>query len=278
MLPRWLLYIVLIAVVSLPLLLGEPLVLRTIEPTPATADLYSGVESLDAEANVLVAFDYDPTTSGEMDVIAQALVGHLMDRGVKIIAMSLLPAGPATAQPLLESLAAERSGYVDGYGQRYVNLGYLPGQAMAVRLLAASPDRAFARDFQGTLLADLPIMQGLTGAQDFDLVLELAAGQESVRWWIEQASMPYELPLGAGVSAPVAPLIQPYYETDPRQLVGLIGGVPGAVTYEALQSGQGSLDQSTVARLDSQMLGQLLLVLVLLLGNGMFLVQRGGRR
>ncbi len=278
MLPRWLLYILLIAVVSLPLLLGEPLVLRTIEPAPATADLYSGIESLDAEANVLIAFDYDPTTSGEMDVIAQALVGHLMDRGVRIIAMSLLPAGPATAQPLLENLASERTGYDDGYGQSYVNLGYLPGQAMAVRLLGASPNKAFARDFQGTLLADLPIMQGLASAQDFDLVLELAAGQESVRWWIEQASTPYELPLGAGVSAPVAPLIQPYYETDPRQLVGLIGGVPGAVTYEALQSGQGIPDQSTVARLDSQMLGQLLLVLVLLLGNGIFLVQRGGRR
>lgn len=90
--------------------------------------------------------------------------------------------------------------------------------------------------------------------------------------------MPYGVGLGAGVSAPVAPLAQPYYETDPRQLVGLIGGVAGAVTYEALQTEQGSPAQSTVSRLDSQMAGQLLLVIVLLVGNGIFLVQRGARR
>jgi hypothetical protein len=278
LLPRWILYLALIVVVSLPLLLPEPLVIRTIEPAPATTDLHSAIEALDSQAAVLVAFDYDPTTSGEMDLISQALVGHLMDRGARIIAMSLLPAGPATAQPLLDDLAAEHPDYAEAYGQRYVNLGYLPGQATAVRLVGLSPARAFSSDFRGTPLADLPIMDGLTNAEDFDLVLELAARQESVRWWIEQASMPYDVPLGAGVSAPVAPLAQPYYETDPRQLVGLLGGAPGAVTYEALRSSQDGPAQSLVARLDSQMAGQLLLVLVLLVGNGIFLVQRGARR
>jgi hypothetical protein len=213
-----------------------------------------------------------------MDVLGQALVGHLMDQGTKVIAMSLLPAGPATAQALLDDLAAERSDYADSYGTRYVNLGYLPGQAMAVRLVGLSPGRAFASDFQGTPLAELPVMEGMTSAEDFDLILELAARQDSVRWWIEQASMPFGVLLGAGVSAPVAPLAQPYYETDPRQLVGLIGGTPGAVTYEALQSSQGSSALPAVARLDSQMTGQLLLVLVLLVGNGIYLVQRGARR
>jgi hypothetical protein len=278
MLPRWLLYLALIAVVTLPILLREPLFIRTIEPTQATTDLYTAIEALDSEATVLVAFDYDPTTSGEMEVVSQALVGHLMNRGAKVIAISLLPAGPATAQPLLENLAAAHPDYVDGYGTRYVNLGYLPGQATADRLLALSPEMAFTVDFQGTALADLPIMTGIASAEDFDLIVELAAKQDSVRWWIEQASMPYRVRLGAGVSAPVAPLAQPYYETDPRQLAGLIGGVPGAVTYEALHSEQGSLTPSTVSRLDSQMAGQLLLVLVLLVGNGIFLVQRGARR
>lgn len=278
MIPRWILYLTLILVVSLPLLLPEPLLIRTIEPAPAATDLYNAIETLDSEATVLVSFDYDPTTSGEMDVIGQALVGHLMDRGAKVVAMSLLPAGPATAQPLLDGLAAERPDYEDSYGQRYVNLGYLPGQAMAVRLVGLSPEMAFASDFQGVPLSDLPVMEGLASADDFDLILELAARQDSVRWWIEQASMPYSVPLGAGLSAPVAPLVQPYYETDPPQLVGLIGGVPGAITYQALQSSQRSPAQPAVARLDSQMAGQLLLVLVLLVGNGIFLLQRGARR
>jgi hypothetical protein len=278
LLPRWILYLTLIVVVSLPLLLREPLVMRTIEPAPAIADLHNVIEALDSEAAVLIAFDYDPTTSGEMDLISQTLVGHLMDRGAKVIALSLLPAGPATAQPLLDGLAAERPEFSDSYGQRYANLGYLPGQATAVRLVGLSPTGAFASDFHGTPLADLPIMDELTSIEDFDLILELAARQDSVRWWIEQASMPYSVPLAAGVSAPVAPLAQPYYETDPRQLQGLVGGAPGAVTYQALRSNQDGPAQPIVARLDSQMAGQLFLILVLLVGNGIFLVQRGARR
>ncbi|MEJ2734214.1 MAG: hypothetical protein P8189_11720 [Anaerolineae bacterium] len=276
--PRLIIFVALIAAVSLPLLLQEPLFPRTITAAPATEDMHNALERLDSNASVLVAFDYDPTTSGEMDVLAQALVGHLMDRGVNIVVVSLLPAGPATAQSVLDSLAAERPDYADSYGRRYANLGYLPGQATAVRLMGLSLQTALPRDFQGTQIDELTAMENLDQIQEFDLIVELAATQDTLRWWIEQARMPYDIPLGAGVSASIDPFARPYYETESQQLVGVVSGVPGAAAYEALRSGQDRPGDNLAARLDSQLAGHLIFVLVLLVGNGVYLARRRSGR
>jgi hypothetical protein len=276
--PRWIIYLVLIVAVTIPILLGKPLLPHTIESTPAEEDLYAAIEALDSNAPVLVAFDYDPTTSGEMDVLTQALVGQLMDRGARVVMMSLLPAGPATAQSLVDELAAGRPDYADSYGQRYANLGYLPGQAAAVRLVGLSLETALPHDYYGTPLSDLPVMQGLSSTQSFDLIVELAAAQDSLRWWVEQAGTPYDIPLAAGVSASVAPLARPYYETEQKQLVGMVGGVPGAVSYEALRGGQDGPPDALAARLDSLLAGYAILILVLLIGNAAYLARRGTGR
>ena len=274
---RWIIYGLLILVVALPIIMGEPLLERTIESTAATVAMSDTIGSLESGDPVLVAFDYDPTTRGEMDVIARALIGHLMDQEANVVIVSLLPAGPATAESLLQELSADRPGYADGYGERYANLGYLPGQAAAVRLLGLSVPTSLPRDFYGTRLSDLPVMQGLDSAQDFSLIIELAATQDTLRWWIEQAGTPYSIPLATGASAAVIPYARPYYETEARQLVGIVGGVPDAVTYEALTSDQNIPTNSTAARLDSQLAGQLLFILVLLAGNVVYLTRRGSR-
>ena len=275
---RWVIYALLIIVVALPIIIGKPLVVRTIEASRATADMHAAIDALNSGDPVLVAFDYDPTSSGEMDVIARALLGHLLDQEARVVVVSLLPAGPATAESLLQELVADQDNYGDGYGEHYANLGYLPGEAAAVRLLGLSMQTALPNDFHGTPLRDLPVMQGLDSAQDFSLIVELAATQDTLRWWIEQAGTPYSIPLGTGASAAVLPYALPYYESEPGQLVGVVGGVPDAVTYEALASEQGSPTDSLAARLDSQLAGQFLFMLVLLVGNVVYLVRRGSRR
>jgi hypothetical protein len=268
-LSSWIVYIALIAAVTLPLLVGDSLITRTVEPSASVEALYNTIESLAPGAPVLVAFDYDPTTGDEMNVLAQAIVGHLMERRALVVAVSLLPAGPATAESQLEALAT---------GQPYVNLGYLPGQVAAVRLMGQSLSTAQLSNFQGTPLTDVPAMARVTSIKDFDLIVELAATQTTLRWWIEQVIASYDVPLAAGVSAAVDPLARPYYETESRQLVGLVGGVPDAATYEALRNGQSEITGPLGSRLNSQLAGHAVLVLVLLVGNVVYLVRRGAGR
>jgi hypothetical protein len=240
--------------------------------------LHEAIGSLDSGSAALVAFDYDPATSGEMDILARAIVGHLMDRHARIVAVSLLPAGPAAAQDLLDGLAREREGYRDSYGQSYANLGFAPGQAAAVRLLAQSLETAAPSDFHGTPLSQLGISEGLYGVHSFDLIVELAATPDSMRWWIEQAGAPLGVPVGAGVSASVAPWARPYFQTEPQILVGLLGGESDAAMYDAYLQGQQHISGPFYARLDSQLAGHLLLVCLILVGNGAYLVRRSRGR
>jgi hypothetical protein len=121
-------------------------------------------------------------------------------------------------------------------------------------------------------------MDGITSIQDFDLLIDLTGAQNSLRWWIEQLGTPYGIPMAAGVSAAIDPIALSYFETPSRQLVGVVGGVPDAVTYEALVSGQEVLEGPLAVRLDSQLVGHGVLVLVLLIGNVVYLVQRGTGR
>jgi hypothetical protein len=264
--PLWIIYLALIAVVTVPLLLGEPLLVRPAEPSAAVENLYQSVESLGAGSRVLVAFDYDPTTSGEMDVLARSVVGHLMDRGASVVAVSLLPAGPATAEMVLEAVAQGRPGYAEDPGQLYANLGYLPGQVAAVRLLGQSVERALPRDFRATPLAELQAAQGVTDLESFALVIELAAAQDTLHWWVEQAATPYDVPLSAAVSASVGPIARAYYETESRQLEGLIAGVPEAAEYDALVNNQDVLEGPSAMRLDAQLAGHLVFIVVLVVG------------
>jgi hypothetical protein len=185
-----------------------------------------------------------------------------------------LPAGPATAQAVLEDVAAGRPEYEASDGQGFANMGYLPGQAAAVRLLGQSFGAALPQDFQGRSINELGATQGLVNVDSFDLVVELAATRETLRWWVEQADAPYDISLAAGVSAAVAPLIHPYYETPSRQLVGLVGGVQGAAMYEVLRGDQTEQAEMTAARLDAQLAGHLIMIVVLVLGAMIQLVRR----
>jgi Double zinc ribbon len=266
-LPWWITCALLILAVGVPLLLDQPLVDRSIEASPSVKALYEAIESLPGNAQVLVAVDYDPSTSGEMDIVAQSIVGHLMDRQAQIVTVSLLPAGPATAENVVKEAAAGYSDYLAGDGRRYVNLGYLPGQAAAVRLMGESLPDALPRDFEGRQVTELAALGGITSTQSFDLIVELAAASDTLQWWIEQAAAPYSVSMVAGVSASVEPIARTYYETDPQQLKGVTGGVPGAASYESLHSGGAGLEPQMAARLDSLLAGQVLVILVILAGT-----------
>ena len=255
---RWLIALLLIAAVALPLLLNRPFLPRAIQPAPSIEALYSRIDALGPGEAVLLSFDYDPTTRGEMDLVARALIEHLVDRQARLTAVSLLPVGPATAQSLLEELVDE---------DRYANLGYIPGQMAAVRLLARSWDTAVSSDWQGAPLSDLKALEGVSTLADFALVIELAASQDTLRWWLEQAGEPHDIPLAAGVSAAIDPMARSYYETASQQLTGVVGGVVGAAAYDALSNGQSASSDTFAAWLDAQAAGTLVLILVLVLGN-----------
>lgn len=264
---RWLVSVLLLAAVGLPTVwndvTGRPLWTLRTAILPAVQALYAEVEQVQPGEAVLVGWEVDPSSAGELVPLAEAILGHLMQRGARLFVVSQSPAGPPLAQQTLEGLAQVQGTYT--YGAHYLNLGYLPGEELGLRALSgagglATLDRDYAR---GKALAEWDVATGVRGVDDFRLIVVLAADAQQVRRWVEQVGAQHTVPMVAGVSAAAEPALQPYHQTAPRQLAGLAGGTPGAAAYESLRG----VYQAGQSGMEALAGGVLALALIVVVGN-----------
>lgn len=185
----------------------------------------------------LVSFDYSTATQGELQPLAEAVVGRLKGQGMKVIAISLEPEGAALAQTTIETVLEERD-QIDEYGVDLINLGYLPGRAAAIRALISNP-ASFANraDFtQRRPLQEWPGWDTIQNLNQIDMVITLADNPVTARWWVEQLELAPPPTSGerfllAATSAAAEPFLRAYRETN--QLDGLLSGINGAAAIEA---------------------------------------------
>ncbi|MEJ2558548.1 MAG: hypothetical protein P8186_20510, partial [Anaerolineae bacterium] len=227
---------------------GSPLV---IDPAPVNT-FRAQVTKLPPDAVVIVSFDYSPATEAEMGPLAEIILGDLLENQARVVAVSLRPEGAAMAQRLLDRFAGEYP-----YGQRTLNLGYLPGQTAGVRSLAFLSSAPLFQNWAQTM-ENYPTWQDVSGLGDVALIVEVADTPLAVRWWVEQMGPGtlVDRPMVAAVSSAADPTVRPYYnQIDPKagQLLGLVSGVAGAAAYEnrLRQPGRavGSLAAQSVAHL-----------------------------
>lgn len=224
----WLIYVVIFLAVAVPLAVPGGLAHIPSE-APATDRAFRVIEDLPEGALVVVSFDYDPGMAGEMRLLAEVVIEHLVRRRARLIIVSLSPEGPALAQQVLDEIVSHHPAYV--YGETYLHVGYLPGGEAALRSLALNPRIIAERDYlTGRPLSDWLLAQDLR-LDRVALIVELAGTQASLRQWVEQVQRIYGSPMVAGISAAVEPHAWPYYLSG--QLRGLVSGLPGASTYEA---------------------------------------------
>jgi hypothetical protein len=206
---------------------GSPLV---IDPAPVNT-FRAQVTKLPPDAVVIVSFDYSPATEAEMGPLAEIILRDLLENQARVLTVSLRPEGAAMAQRLLDRFENEYP-----YGQRTLNLGYLPGQTAGVRSLAFLSSAPLFQNWTRTM-QDYPAWQDVSGLGDVALIVDVADTPLAVRWWVEQMG-PGTLvnrPMAAAVSSAADPSVRPYYnQIDPKagQLLGLVSGVTGAAAYE----------------------------------------------
>ena len=198
------------------------------------------VEGLPTDKPVLVAFDYDPAQRGELDLAAQAVIFHLMRRGVSLAGVSTHPAGAGVGQDIFNELALglkNAYGVSYTYGVNYINLGYIPGGPVGLLQFATNPRSLFNTDFSGAMRVwdaqSAPEMSQVYGLSDFSLIVLASSTPDAIRAWIEQTqSFAAAAPVVAVVSAGADPLVRPYYEANPPQIKGMVTGIVGAAQYE----------------------------------------------
>jgi len=249
---------------------------RDLEPL---INLISGIPT---ERPALVVFDYTPGYSGELDMVAGALLEHMVMRSLPIITVSTRPTGPPLAEGLLNKIGA---GYGAVNGESYLHLGYLSGGPTAVQLFSIAPRSVVLTGYhlpdslsEGSVW-ESPLLQGVQRLSDFNLVVVITAGTDTARTWVEQTH-PWigDTPLVMVLSAGAEPLVRPYFEASEPQVDGILTGLPAAVSYRQYSG----LPLETGVQWDAFGMGMLAVELTLIAGGaygvGLWLLRLRKRR
>jgi hypothetical protein len=256
---RWIYLAVAVAVI-IPFLLPTPL---PIIVTPEAQSLYDAVEALPDGCNVMLVYDYYPSTIAECEPIAIAALHHLFRKNCKVITLSNIPlGGPSMAESVTRMMGDQ---YGKTYGVDYVNLGYKYGYVAVLSGMGQSIESIFPTDNSGTPLSELPLMNSVKNYNDIAFVFEIA-DNSTADYWVSIVNAQYGVPMGCGGTAVMAPKFYAYVASG--QFVGLLGGMRGAAEYEELVGNKGT----ATTGMQAQSLVHLLIIALVVLGNlGYFL-------
>lgn len=258
---RWALSAMLIIILS-GVVFGKTQIFPLPSQVPnETIAAIQAVEKIPADAPVLVVFDYEPATVGEMEASGASLLDHLLLLNHPRLALiSTSPTGAALAERFMASSLAERA-YVRG--TQYVDLGYLPGGLAGVFDFSQNPTVSVPLGADSTQVWNSQVMQGVTHLSDFASIIVLTDSAEVGRIWIEQTELARgNSSLIVVSSAQAGPMILPY--VDSGQVDGLVSGLSGAAGAEQANN---NLPGFVRRYWDAYSLGLLVAVALMLLGG-----------
>lgn len=239
------------------------------EASRQTVVVYDAIEELPEGSVVLLGADFDAHNRAEMVPQLEVLVEHLMRRRLRVIAVSMWDQGPMFAERVLRRVGDEHG---LEYGIDYVNLGYAAGAQSMVRLLKDDIRAVYKTDFSGNETLNMPVLAGLEGAKDVDLMVDISDNPSGPTTYLEQIQSFHKgFRMVCGLTASAVPPIMPYVESG--QIEGYIIGLKGASEYEGLIGVRGL---GTVA-MTAQSVGQVAILVLILVGNIFFLMERRRR-
>ena len=237
----------------------------SVEPSRSVKDFHQAIENIPAGSTVLVADDWDPGSIAELRTASVVTHEHLFKRGIKVIDLTLWEGGPGIVEKTLNELA-QRHGLV--YGEDYVWLGYKAGREQAMLPTAENIANFWPVDARGTPLGQLPMMQGITGVNDLAMVVSVSAGYPGTKEWVQQIESRFPTPMVSICGGVSAPEYLAYYEAG--QLEGLVGGLQQMAEYEKLIESPAFATRA----MDAQSIGHVTLVILILIGNVLYFVNR----
>jgi hypothetical protein len=224
--------------------IGNLLAPATPSVSTSVKNAYTFIEILSSSSRVLLAWDYDPATQAELELLAQPILQHLQQKQVNTVFMSLRPFGPsvaADAYNLSSRLGAANNMVVASPNP--VEFGFIPGETAALRSLTLSPVMA---SNQPVLSAQASGIRPTETIDAFDLIIEFSSDFASSQQWAEQVSVRTKKPLIVAASGAVAPALLPYEQTG--QIRVLLSGYPDALAYESLIGQRGPAYQQASAQ------------------------------
>lgn len=271
---RWIFLMMLLAV-AIPILLELEFPEK---PTKLAQDVFDVVEQLKPGDKVLLAFDYDPASEGELGPMATSFILHCANKNLKMYFLSLFPVGPQMVEEGISKVIL--TDFPDlVYGEDYVNLGYKPGYEGVIKVIMTDLRELYTTDARGQNIDQIPMCKGVESIQDMELIINVSAGYPGSKEWVQYGvtAYPDKIQMVAGVTGVQAPYMYPYL---PKQLRGILGAIKGAAEYETLVNekyieGDPKPEyREGVRRMGPQLIAHLLMIFLILAGNVLFFLQK----
>lgn len=216
--PREVLYGLLLIVFIIPML--RPIGF----PVPISAEVkrwYDTIEALPDGSVIMIDFGYSGGGEPELGPMAVAVYNHIFRRGgLKAITMSTSIEGPLLWDKAMAEIRPER--YGAQYGVDYIHIGYIAGTEAAMAAVGKDLRATTSTDYKGVSFDQYPVMQGVTDASSFDLLICYTTGGDQSEGWVRQWYTPYQVPYLCSVLAMMVPTMLPYQSAG--QIVSLTAG------------------------------------------------------
>ena len=233
--------------------------------SPESRQLYEAVDSLPDSSTVLLTFDYYPSTLAETEPMSRAALHHLFRKNCRVLTMTTIPlGGPSIAERIMRDVARL---YDKVYGIDYVNLGFKYNYVAVLKGMGSSIETIYPADNSGVSLDEIPMMSDIKNYDDIDFIY-VVADNAIVDYWMSIVNAQYQIRVGAGVTAVMAPKFYAYLSSG--QMTGMLGGMKGAADYEQLVNQPGAATQGMTA----QSLVHLFIILSVIVGNIVFFIEK----
>ena len=117
-------------------------------PTPTARAVYKEIEALSPGTPVLISFDFDPASGGEMTPMATSLVHQCAARGLRMVFIALWPLGPQLIDETIKRvILADYPNLKEGVD--YVNLGFQSGNESVMKVMLTLVGHALSISIAG---------------------------------------------------------------------------------------------------------------------------------
>jgi len=237
--------------------------------------VFDAIENLPDGSKVLLSFDFDPASAGELLPMAQAFTRHCCAKGHKQYYMALWPLGSPMVDQSIDTIKKEYSDLK--YGEDYVKFSYKAGGEAVIRMITTDLRAMFPQDAKGTSLDEIPMTKNIKNIQDMDLIINVSAGDPGTKQWVQFASTAFGITTVSGCTGVQAPQMYPYI---PEQLAGVLGAIKAAAEYEAaIDEHYDEIKVNKNAheakqRMGPQLVAHSLMIVLIIVGNWIFFVSR----
>ena len=231
---------------------------------------YDTLEALPEGSIVMLSADFDPASAAELLPSYQGTIHHLLRRDIRIINVATWPAAPPYTGTEFDRIAPQ---YGKQYGVDWVELGFTPGDDLAMGQIAQSVQSTFAEDDRlGEPTGSFPIMADVRDSfGGISLLITMSSGYPGILEWIAQAGGRYQVPILSATTAVQTPDLYAYY---PSQLAGFLGAATGATQYLQLVGEQTedvhAARDTNQKRMLIQSFAHLLIILLIVIGNALY--------